>query len=213
MREILSLEIITILLTAAISLWVAAKIISPNKFYDFVAVLNITRYLTVHAKEEQNLSLFNALLSVSSLISFSILLFYFLNRIGYTMTLSWQNMALIGLSILSYFTVKQVIERLLAFIFEIEPFTLDLIFIRTTCRNYAGLIAFVGSLLLAYTTLDNRIIIYVSITLIGLLLLFSNYMFYKNNEKVIMSNIFYFILYLCALEIGPLIIVSKVLRV
>ena len=129
------------------------------------------------------------------------------------MTLSWKNMALIGLSILSYFTIKQAIERLLAFIFEIEPFTLDLIFIRTTYRNYAGSIAFVGSLLLAYTALDNRIIIYVSITLIGLLLLFSNYMFYKNNEKVIMGNIFYFILYLCALEIGPLIIVSNALRV
>ncbi|MGV6830668.1 MAG: DUF4271 domain-containing protein [bacterium] len=213
MREILSLEIITILLTVAMFLWVAAKIISPSKFYDYIAVLNITRYLKVHAKEEQNLSSFNTLLSLSSLISFTILLFYLLNIMGYTMILSWKSMALIGLSILSYFAIKQAVERLLAFIFEIESFTLDLIFIRTTYRNYAGVIAFIGSLLLAFTALDNRIIIYVSTTLIGLLFLFSNYIFYRNNEKVIIGNIFYFILYLCALEIGPLIIISNVLSV
>lgn len=62
-------------------------------------------------------------------------------------------------------------------------------------------------LILHHYKFNNPIVFFISI---AVLLLFRAFLILKNNKKLIFNQLFYFILYLCALELAPLLIVYKI---
>ena len=81
---------------------------------------------------------------------------------------------------------------------------------KTSYRNYIGLILLPVNIILIYSIEPTKMIIYIVLGLLLVVLLSGFFTTYKSYQKLILGNLFYFILYLCALEIGPYIILFKV---
>ena len=112
----------------------------------------------------------------------------------------------------SVLIIKVLLDRLIGSLFEIDELMNDYVFQKITYKNYFGLILLPINILLIYAITPTKSIIFIAI----ILLFTVNFMGFleslKSHLNLIKSNLFYFILYLCALEIAPYIILYKVLN-
>jgi len=67
------------------------------------------------------------------------------------------------------------------------------------------------NVLLLYAITPTKWLLIISIGLIILINSVGLVTTFKNHQKLILNNLFYFILYLCALEIGPYLILYKII--
>ena len=88
----------------------------------------------------------------------------------------------------------------------------DYLFQKTTFKNFSGLIFLIANLFLLYTDTGMNIIIISALSVVFLINLIGFLSSYKTHQKLINPNFFYFLLYLCALEIGPYVLLFKVIR-
>ena len=82
-------------------------------------------------------------------------------------------------------------------------------FKKPTNKNYLGLVLLPLNIILVFAIQPNHTILYVIIGLLLLINLIGFISSFKTYQKLIINNIFYFILYLWALEIAPYIILHK----
>jgi hypothetical protein len=85
------------------------------------------------------------------------------------------------------------------------------LFQKTTFKNYFGIVFLIANLFLLYTKTYANVVIIVAFSLICLINLLGFLNSFKNYQNRINSNLFYFLLYLCALEFGPYILLYKVI--
>ena len=118
----------------------------------------------------------------------------------------------IGGFLAGFFLIKMGLQLAGGFILEFGDLSSSVIFKKMTYLNYSALVMFAANLLLGYVAGDSKPVVFASIFLIlgingigwiGIL---------KIHQKVISSHLFYFILYLCALEIAPFLIVANLLN-
>lgn len=109
--------------------------------------------------------------------------------------------------------IKVLIERLIGSLFEIDGLIDAYIFQKMNYKNYIGLFLIPINILLIYAFQPSKTVIFL---VIGLLLLINFIGFltsFKMHQKLILANFFYFILYLCALEFAPYIILYKLFNI
>ena len=107
--------------------------------------------------------------------------------------------------------IKVLFERLIGSLFDIDKLIDQYLFQKTSYLNFSGLILVPINVLLLYALTPSKWILFVSIGLIILVNFFGLITSFKNHQKLILNNLFYFILYLCALEIGPYLILYKLI--
>jgi len=110
-----------------------------------------------------------------------------------------------------YFFVKHLSYYLFSLVFNLKDLILKTLYIKTTYLNFISLYFLCW---LAYIVVGEHSSGYVLNIFYVTSLFLVFYLYYilvKYNLKLISKNIFYFILYLCALEIAPLIIFFKML--
>lgn len=102
---------------------------------------------------------------------------------------------------------KYLIDKIIGITFGIEDFVDNFNLQKATYRNYIGMYLLVLDLLLFYNDIVNQM----AIGLFGITLILTNLSLYvifiKNHRKTILNKLFYFILYLCTLEIAPYFII------
>ncbi|HSR59245.1 MAG TPA: DUF4271 domain-containing protein, partial [Robiginitalea sp.] len=96
--------------------------------------------------------------------------------------------------------------------FEREKLVGSLIFKKMSYLNYSTLALFGANLLLTYLLPLSKSIVLGGIFLALLVNIAGWVTILKMHQKYLSSHFFYFILYLCALEIAPLVIISFVLN-
>jgi hypothetical protein len=105
--------------------------------------------------------------------------------------------------------IKFSLEKIVANIFSMDALINNYLYQKLSYRNFLGILFFAGNLffLYVYPPTATGLIIFGGclLALNAIALLYS----YKKNGKLILGNFFYFILYLCALEISPYIILYK----
>jgi hypothetical protein len=105
--------------------------------------------------------------------------------------------------------IKFCIEKIIGSIFSIDSLINSYLYQKLTYRNLLSILFFAACLFLSYVAepSETLLLIIVGIVILGncIALFYS----YKTNRQLILSNFFYFILYLCALEISPYIILYK----
>jgi hypothetical protein len=69
-----------------------------------------------------------------------------------------------------------------------------------------------ANVLLTYVFIDSRLVLYLSLAVVFLILTIGWVTIIKTHLKFLTSYFFYFILYLCALEIAPVIILVNYLK-
>lgn len=174
-----------------------------NRFNDYLNLLFSDRYVTIY-KDSSNLkSWFTIVLFIVQIISYTLfihyLLFYFFNfpKSDYLFFIRLAT----GLTF--FILAKFLIEKIIATIFDAEEFMEQFNLLKISYRAYMSLLLLPVSLILYYNSSPISPIIY---SLLGILL-FSHLIIYLNGlralQKSIYNYLFYFILYLCTLEIAP----------
>ncbi|MCA0131541.1 DUF4271 domain-containing protein [Winogradskyella alexanderae] len=212
MREFVTNEWFTVFLILAFICVVIAKSLNALRFNDFIFVIGNSKYLKIYSRDQKFVDIFDGFLFVNFAVSLSI--FIYLAYSNYIQTLSFDLITFLKISfaIATILIIKVLVERLVASLFEIDAIIDTYLFQKTTFKNYSGLILLISNVFLLYTVIPKNIVIIATIGLICLINLIGFFSSFKTYQNLIYVNIFYFLLYLCALEIGPYIILYKVIR-
>jgi hypothetical protein len=84
----------------------------------------------------------------------------------------------------------------------------EYLFKKISYLNYSSLVMFIANILLTYVLKDSKAVVYASAFLILVINSIGWVIVLRNYQKLITNNFFYFILYLCALEITPLVLIG-----
>ncbi|WP_425076699.1 DUF4271 domain-containing protein [Psychroserpens sp. S379A] len=212
LREVISNDWFTVFLVLGLSFIVLCKFLFASRFNDFVTVIGNSKYLKIYARDQKFIDGFDALLFLNLIISVSIFLYLaytsLVNPSEFDLTQFFK--LIFGIGVL--FLIKVLLERLIGSIFEIDSLIDSYLFQKTTYKNYTGFILLPINCLLIYTISPTKHVIYACFILIVLINLLGFISTFKNHQKLLLNNLFYFILYLCALEIGPYLILFKLIK-
>jgi len=211
-RNYITYEWFTIFTLIGLLAIVGAKYINSLRFNDFLYVISNSKYLKIYTKDQKFIDLFDSFLFTNLSISLSIFSYFV-----YTEFVSPADFELITFlkllfSVASILIIKTLLERLVGSLFEIDRLIDNYLFQKTTFKNYLGLLFLAANVLLLYTNLPVGIVIVSTISVIGLINLIGFLTSFKNHQKLLNPNFFYFLLYLCALEIAPYVLLYKVFR-
>lgn len=210
LRPEISNDLFIILLLISIVFIAVAKLLFEKRFNHFSTVLINSSYLKVFSRDQKFFDLFDGLLFLN--LIFSISIFSFISYNSLVSPADYSDLyifnLIIGIGI--FILIKVLIERLIGSLFTVDNLIDKYLFQKTSYKNFLGLVLTPINIILLFSTTPNKtviisvIILLVIINCIGLLTSF------KSNLNLIKREFFYFILYLCALEIGPYIILYKV---
>jgi len=209
LREIISTEWYTILFVLCLSILAMAKYIFSSRFNDFLWLVGKSKYLKIYAREQKFIDQFDAFLFLNLVISLSI--FFFLGHSTFVGGISF-NIGLfikILLGIGAIILIKVLLERLIGSLFGIDALIDSYLFQKTSYKNFSGLLLLPINILLVFTIPLSINLFYVIIGFLFIINLMGFITSIKTHQKTILNNIFYFILYLCALEIAPYVILYK----
>ncbi len=212
MRNFISHEWFTIFTIIGLFAIVAAKFVNTLRFNDFLYVVGNSKYLKIYTKDQKFIDQFDSFLFINLALSVSIFSFFAYSTFISPVTFELISFLKLLFAISTIIIIKTLLERLIASLFEIDSLIDNYLFQKTTFKNYSGLLFLIANLLLLYTNKYAEIVIIVSFSLICLINLIGFLTSFKNHQKLLNTNIFYFLLYLCALEIGPYILLYKVFR-
>jgi len=209
LREIISNEWITILIVLCISILAFTKATFSNRFNDFLWVIGTSKYLKVYSRKQKFIDWFEGLLFFNFVISFSLFFIILYNTFfeSTAFSISFFIMLLIGIG--AIILIKVLLERLIGSIFEIDSLIDSYIFQKTNYKNYIGLVLLLINILLIFAVQPTKTILYFVIGLLLIINLVGFIASFKMHQKLILNNLFYFILYICTLEIAPLILIIK----
>lgn len=105
---------------------------------------------------------------------------------------------------------KYLIEKILANLFAIEKIFDNYLFYKLSFKNLIALLFLPIVILFFYGMQPSALIAIIATGLFLLLNFFALISYYKKNQNLVLGYWFYFILYLCTLEIAPYFILYKV---
>lgn len=212
-KTVESLDWMTVVLFLSMVVLALGKYLFQNRFLNFMILPFNNKYVVLYNKKGRLLNWFHILLTLFQLINLSFFIFLVQKTFydgpedGY-----FTVFLLIFAGLLLFQLVKLLLQFAKGYVFNTQGLVTDLLFNKTSYLNHSSLVMFIANVILVYILNDSKIVIYlafiliVSINIIGLAKLM------KNHQKVIISHFFYFILYLCTLEIAPLVIVGSYLK-
>ncbi|MDO7137368.1 DUF4271 domain-containing protein [Algibacter lectus] len=210
-RAIPSNELFTILLIIGMAVIAIAKLTAPKRFTDFTFVVINSKYLNIYARDQKFFDKFDALLFGNLILSASVFS-YIVYKHTYNITdVSINLMFKIAVGISVFILIKVLLERLLGSIFSIDGLVDQYVFQKISYKNFLGVILLPINGLLLFTLSPTTQVIYGFIGLLVLVNLIGLITSFKRHQNLIKNNLFYFILYLCALEIAPYLFLYKVL--
>jgi hypothetical protein len=170
------------------------------------------RYLISYYTTEVNVifNSYQAVMFCIQLVGISLLLFFVNETFNLTPSMSGL-MGLLEISglVLVYFFVRFLLGFIVAFILEFKQYHIRLMYEKTNYLSSFALWLLPLLALYVYAFNYNKYFL-IGILVFSCLLLISRYLLVvQNNKKLLFSSLFYFILYLCALEIAPLIFILK----
>ncbi len=212
MRNFITYEWFTIFTILGLFAIVAAKFVNTLRFNDFLYVIGNSKYLKIYTKDQKFIDQFDSFLFINLALSFSIFSYFAYST--FVSPLSFELISFLKLlfAISTIIIIKTLLERLIGSLFEIDGLIDHYLFQKTTFKNYSGIVFLIANLFLLYTNRYTNVVIIAAFSLICLINLIGFLTSFKNYQKIINPNLFYFLLYLCALEIGPYILLYKVIR-
>ncbi|MBF6641749.1 DUF4271 domain-containing protein [Flavobacterium sp. J49] len=174
-----------------------------TRFNDFLKILASDKYIKVYKDTSHLMSGFTVLLFVVQVISFSFFIQLALAHFGYVSKNDW----ILFIRIFTFFGVfvlsKFLIEKIIAATFNIEEFTEQLNLQKVSYRTFIGLLLLPVNIYLFYNDTSSNLLFFCIIGTILIINLYSYLISLKIYQNLLLGKLFYFILYLCALEIAP----------
>ena len=196
-RDIISNDSLTLILLGSLLYVIILKRINPTIF---------DQNLSFKKKELIN-KISNSLLGIKSIeilynflfiSNLSILITFFKNK-NFELFVYYELLGFVSI----FFVVKIMLDFIIGRLFSVSELMKNYIWQKLVYHNSLGILLLLFNFLIAYSIFDGYYMILISIYISLLFLLFSYCSIYFSMKKVIIKNWFYFILYLCTLEIIP----------
>ena len=208
------LDWITIIFLICFILIVMVRNLYPNRFTEFLSILSSNKFMLFKGKENNAFHGFNIILFTVNALSVSVLLFWFYK---YYTNPSPTNYVFIYIRIFTayvcFILLKFGVEKIISNIFNMDKIVDIYLFQKLSYRNYIAILVFPFTLLLIYTFTISDLWVYGIVSFILFANLTGIFNIFRQYQKLISANWFYFILYLCALEIAPYFILYKLITV
>jgi hypothetical protein len=202
---------ITLLVFSGLIFISLAKMAHTTRFNEFVQLVFTNKYFVIHGKGGKLFSSFNLFLFVNQVIAVSIFIFMLLAHSNKEISLQDHIIYIRVFGFYALFVaMKYYLEKLVAHLFSIEKLIDRYLFQKLTYRNLISLLLLVINLVFLYTLKPNTSLFLIVVMGLIILNIAALTYSYKTHEKQIRPNFFYFILYLCALEISPYYILYKI---
>ena len=165
-------------------------------------ILVSDKYIKVYKDSSYLMSGFTVLLFVVQVISFSFFIQIVLDYFGFSSKYDWINFIRIFVFFGVFVLSKFLIEKIIATTFNIEEFVEQFNLQKVSYRTFIAILLLPINIYLFYNNSSDLLIYCVigAILIINLLTYLVSLRIYQN---LVIGNLFYFILYLCALEIAP----------
>jgi hypothetical protein len=193
----------TVLFVLAIAVIALNKSVFSIRFNEFIKLGYSDKYNKVYKDTNNLLSWFTISMFVIQLISFSFFILLMLSYFNYTKIDNYityiQIVTFLFVFILSKFLIEKIIGTAINSESLVDKFNL----VKVNYRAFLGFILLPINIVLYYNSWPIKEVFYIILSVFLLYNVFTYYFLVKTYQKTILSKLFYFILYLCTLEIAP----------
>ncbi len=201
---------ITITFIIMIGLLVVVNYFFEKRFLSFRKLFHTKQYFVEYISITNVFHPFNVILLVFQVFCFAILVLKLLLYFNYELP---ENQLLvflkIVLGILVFYLFRYFLGKVFAVIFKLMKEQSGLSFVKLSELSKIALLIFPFLVLFHYFEFQNGVLFIVLAIYTSILLVVKYVIILVQNQKLIFSRLFYFILYLCILEILPLMLVFK----
>ncbi|TRX35909.1 DUF4271 domain-containing protein [Flavobacterium restrictum] len=193
----------TVLFVVSFAVIAITKSISENRFGDFLRLIYSDKYTKIYKDSSHLMSSFTVSLFLVQVVSFTFFVQLLLSYAGYASKTDWMLFIQLFTLLIFFILAKFLIEKIIATAFGIEEFVEQFNLKKVTYRTYIGLIILPVDIIFFYfDTITANFPLYITCLLVAVNVL-TYLIAIKNYQNLILSKLFYFILYLCTLEIAP----------
>ncbi|MDA9576420.1 DUF4271 domain-containing protein [Flavobacteriaceae bacterium] len=212
LRDVVSNDWYVIFCLASLVIVVLAKTIHPQRFSAFLKLFGNTNYLRIYLREHSFFDRFDSLLFINfcvNLIVFGWMGYqHIFEPLDMSLLLFSQLFALVALG----FLLKIGLELFLGYVLDLSKLFNILTFQQISSYNFIGLILLPLNAFNVFGVNSAPFFSVLTSIFILLILLAGMTKTIRSNLNMLLNNFFYFILYLCTLEIGPFYVLFKVLN-
>jgi hypothetical protein len=180
-----------------------AKSAFENRFADFLKLIYSDKYINIYKDGSQLTSYFTVSLFLVQLISFAFFIQISLSHFGNILKTDWISFIQIITFLIYFILAKFLIEKIIADAFDIEEIIEQFNNQKVIYRTYIGIFLLPLNVFLFYNDSISSDLMTILIVIVLIICVLSYLVSLKNYQNAILSKLFYFILYLCALEIAP----------
>ena len=167
----------------------------------------------MYNKKDKLINWFNIFFTLFQLLNFSLFIYYASNILSNSNSELYFLVFSIILGFLVLFLFGKILLQLgSGFIFNNNKIISEFIFKKLSYLNFSSIIMLAANIVLTYVFKDSKIVVFVCIFLVVVVNIIGWITIIKNYQKIISGYFFYFILYLCALEIAPFVIIANYLK-
>lgn len=203
---------ITVTFIIMIGLLVVVNYFFEKRFLSFRKLFNTKQYFVEYISITSVFHPFNVIFLIFQVFCFSILvlkiLLYFKYELPANQLLLFFKLVF---GILTFYLFRYFLGKIFAVIFKLKKEQSGLSFVKSSELSKVALLIFPFLVLFHYFEFKNGVLFAVLAIYATCLLLVKYVIILVQNQKLIFSRLFYFILYLCILEILPLMLVFNTL--
>ena len=206
-RNFLSNDLITIIFIIALVFVFLMKVYKPKYLLGYFISFFTQGFMKVQVKNSTSIfSIFYILLFFFTVIIVAVTLYVLVTPMYFEKNLS--SLLLLLTCSFVYLFIKQCVILSIKNVFNLKK---ELNYLLYTKNGYLYTVClwFFPVLIVNQYFIKNLNFLLLFITL---LLVFRGFLILRNNKKVIFNNMFYFILYFCALELAPLLILYRTIN-
>ena len=209
LREVLFNDWYTTIIIASLAIIAVAKLINPIRFVGFMKLIGNSNYLRIHFKDHRFFDPFDVFLFINfclNAVLTGILTYSYLEPNAVLSYIDFIKLVIIlGLGLL----IKVLIELAVGYLFEIGKILHSYVFQKISVLNFLGVLLLPLNSLLVFSFPGQPSLLVITLAISSLIILIGLFKSIKSYQKLLINNLFYFILYLCTLEIGPYVILCK----
>lgn len=202
-REVISSDWALFLFVIAFVIVAINKNVFAARFFEFIRLGISDKYNKIYRDSSNLLSTFTISMFVVQLISFSFFILLLLHE--FQIKSKTDGIAYVQIvTFLSFFILsKFLIEKIIATTFQIEEFITQFNLLKVNYRTYLGFVMLPLNIVIYYNVLNYKWLLLVVVAIVLLFNVFTYLLTIKAYQNLVNRKLFYFILYLCTLEIAP----------
>ena len=207
-RDVLSNNWIALVFVTSLVLLFFLKLFRAEKLKGFSTSIFNKGFVKIESQEKHPaISFFHTVFTFFSFLMISISIYFIVNKLQQSDIFLFLDYLKVSSIIVIYMILRFVLEFLLMTLFEVKD-TLLYFFLSKKSYLYSISIGLLIVNLIYFYSFQNQTFLitgFIALFLIRLLLILIN------NKNLIIKELFYFMLYLCAFEIAPLFVLFKLI--